>query len=214
MDPNSPVIAAALGFVHYNAREYEKAIQLLLEAARELRSSAVLQDMLSWCYLQIGNRQAAIESARRAVELSNRSSSALCALAHAEAASGNRAAAAALVEEIERIAQQRYLSPYDRASAFLLVGDKANALRLLEQAYVDRDWWITWVAIEPRWDSVRSEPRFKKLVAGTQASKVVGSSAVDITRATANRKRRVAAAALCALLVIVCYLAWLWYSRP
>ncbi len=214
VDPNSPVIAAALGFVHYNAREYAKAIQLLLEGARELRSSAVLQDMLSWCYLQIGDIQDALEAARRAVELSNRSSSALCALAHAEAARGDGATAAALAEEIEKMAQERYVSPYDRASAFLATGDKENAIRLLEQALLDRDWWITWIAVEPRWDALRNDPRFTKLVESTQASKAAGSLPVNITSATASDKWKWAFAAACALILIICALAWWLYSRP
>ncbi len=214
VDPNSPVIAAALGFVHYNARDDEKAIQLLLEAARELRSAAVLQDMLSWCYLQIGNTERAVEAARHAVELSNRGSSALCALAHAEAACGNRAAAAVLVEEIETIAHERYVSPYDRASAFLAIGDRTNALRLLEQAFLDRDWWITWVAVEPRWDSLRDEPRFKKLVVSSQPLNTAGSLALDIAGRTANGKRQSVLAVVCALILVICALAWWWHSHP
>ncbi len=214
IDPNSPVIAAALGFVHYNARQYEKAIQLLLEAARELRNSGVLQEVLAWCYLRSGKIRSALQAARRAVEWDDRSSSSLCVLAHAEVASGNRVHAAAVVEEINQMAQQRYVSAYVRASAFLAIGDTASTLRCLEQAYLDRDWWICWIAIEPRWDLLRSEPRFAKLVASIQKSTTNGSSPTRVHSLTADGTRRLAVAALCALLLLACYVAWLWYSRP
>src|SRR5581483_4416071 len=104
------------GGVHYNARQYEKAIQLLLEAGRDLRDSAVVCELLAWCYLQTGEPQKALASANRAAELSGRNSSSLAALAHAHAASGDRTAAAAVLQEIESMAQQRYISAYDRAA--------------------------------------------------------------------------------------------------
>ncbi|MBV8707162.1 MAG: protein kinase, partial [Acidobacteriaceae bacterium] len=118
VEPHSPVIVAALGFVHYNARWFEKAVELLLQAARELRNSAVVQEMLAWCYLALGNVAAALETAKRAVEFSGRSPAALSVLAQAEAAGGNREAAVILSEEIERTAQGQYVSGYYRASAF------------------------------------------------------------------------------------------------
>ncbi|MBV9612122.1 MAG: protein kinase, partial [Acidobacteriaceae bacterium] len=152
VDPNSPAIAAALGFVHYNARQFEKAIQVLLEASRELRNSAPICEMLGWCYLETEDAGKALEAAHTAVELSKRSSSSLCLLAHTEIKAGNRSAALALLEELEQMARQLYVSGYDRATAFLAIGDTQNALRYLEQAFADRDWWVCWVAVEPRWD--------------------------------------------------------------
>jgi eukaryotic-like serine/threonine-protein kinase len=164
VEPNSPIIMAALGFVHYNARQFEKSIKLLLQAARELRDSAVVQEMLAWCYLGQADVVHALEAAKRSVELSERSASSLSVLAHAEAVGGNRKAAMALVEEIEEIAQKQYVSGYYRASAFLAVGDTQASLKCLEQSCADRDWWVCWITVEPRWDPLRNHPRFKKLI--------------------------------------------------
>jgi serine/threonine protein kinase/Tol biopolymer transport system component/Tfp pilus assembly protein PilF len=168
VEPNSPVIMAALGFVHYNARQFEKAIQLLLQAARELRNSAVVQEMLAWCYLGLHDLKRALEAARQAVVLSERSPSALATLAQAESAGGNQTAALPLWEEIETTARAQYVPGYYRASAFLAVGDTAGALKCLQQSYADGDWWICWIAVEPRWDALRSNGRFKKLVEAVQ----------------------------------------------
>jgi hypothetical protein len=33
----------------------------------------------------------------------------------------------------------------------------------LEQAYEDGDWWLIWLGVEPRLDSLRADPRFISL---------------------------------------------------
>jgi eukaryotic-like serine/threonine-protein kinase len=199
VDPNSVLIAAALGFVHYNAREFDTALRLLQNAARELPKSGIVQEMLAWCYLQTGNVAAALECARRAVELADRASAALAALAHAEAAAGNVAGALQVRNEIEERTKRMYVSSYDRASAALAVGQTQQALHHLEQAREDRDWWFCWLEVDPRWDPVRHEARFKKLLPQR------GSP-------TRSRYAFTYTAVACALLVIAVCAAW-WIAR-
>jgi eukaryotic-like serine/threonine-protein kinase len=200
VDPNSVMIAAALGFVHYNARQLDKALHLLLDAARELPKSGILQEMLTWCYLQTGAVKEALECGQRAVQLGNRGSASLSALAHAEAAAGNKEGALKIREEIEKLAEKRYVSSHDRASAALAVGQIHRALQHLEQARADRDWWLCWIEVDPRWDPLRRESRFKRLLP---------------KRGQKNRARPVLqyVAGICAVVVVVLGLAWLFSRR-
>ena len=46
------------------------------------------------------------------------------------------------------------------------LGDQTRALDLLDQAYRDRDVWMTWLGVEPRFDALRGEPRFQQLLRG------------------------------------------------
>ncbi|MFL6465256.1 MAG: tetratricopeptide repeat protein [Bryobacteraceae bacterium] len=210
VEPNSPVIVAALGFVHYNARQFEKAIKLLLQAARELRNSAVVQEMLAWCYLASNNLTQALEAAKRAVEISGRNPSALSGLAQAEAAAGNRETAVVLLEEIEEAARVQYVSGYYRAAAFLAIGDVNGALKCLEQSYTDNDWWVCWIAVEPRWDPLRNSPRFKKLVEAIQPPPA-NEARSEITGITPRRKFiSIAASVLlaCVLAAVVGLALW------
>jgi Tol biopolymer transport system component/TolB-like protein/tetratricopeptide (TPR) repeat protein len=199
VDPNSAIIAAALGFVYYNARNFDTALRLLLDAARELPKSGVIQEMLTWCYIEAGAMDLALDAGRRAVELSERSTAALSALAHAEAAAGNSMAATKLKDEIEDLAEKRYVSGCDRAAACLAAGLPRQALQPLEQAQADRDWWLCWLGVDPRWDALRHEPRFQKLMAkGTEPRR--------------KAKPFVALAVLCLLIVIASLGAW-WSLR-
>jgi len=46
------------------------------------------------------------------------------------------------------------------------LGDRARALELLDRAYAERDVWLTWIGVEPRFDALRREPRFRELLRG------------------------------------------------
>jgi TolB-like protein len=47
VDLSSVLIAAALGFVYYNARQFNRALDLVLNAARELPQSGIVHEMLT-----------------------------------------------------------------------------------------------------------------------------------------------------------------------
>ncbi|HEX4771701.1 MAG TPA: protein kinase [Bryobacteraceae bacterium] len=198
VDPNSVLIAAALGFVYYNARQFHTSLSLLQNAARELPKSGIIQEMLTWCYLQTGEVAAAIGCAQRATELTNRGSASLSALAHAEAAAGNMAAVLEFRAELQERAKRIYVSPYDRASIALAAGNTSEALSFLEQARADRDWWFCWIEVDPRWDPVRKEPRFKKLLPRRQSE-------------TRSKFNLVYATAVCALILAAVGLGWWWW---
>ena len=44
------------------------------------------------------------------------------------------------------------------------LGDGARALELLDRAGEERDVWLTWLGVEPRFDTLRGEPRLKELM--------------------------------------------------
>ena len=53
---------------------------------------------------------------------------------------------------------------YPVAVIHAALGEKDEALARLEKAYEDRDSWMDYLAIDPRLDSLRSEPRFAALL--------------------------------------------------
>ena len=61
------------------------------------------------------------------------------------AVSGDRAKAEQILQDLEELSKQRYVSPANRAAVYLGLGEKEKALDWLEKAYEDRDpifWWI------------------------------------------------------------------------
>jgi tetratricopeptide (TPR) repeat protein len=62
------------------------------------------------------------------------------------------------------IANGRYASGYAVAVVHAGLGDRAAALSALERAYGERSNWLVWLKRDPRWDEIRSDPRFCGLV--------------------------------------------------
>ncbi len=59
---------------------------------------------------------------------------------------------------------KRYATPMDFAYRYAALGDKEQALTWLERAYAERVARIDFLAVEPHYDSLRSEPRFQDLL--------------------------------------------------
>ena len=57
----------------------------------------------------------------------------------------------------------KYVSPYATAGIHAWLGEKDEALLLLEAAYRERTHWMLWLRRDPRWNPLRDDPRFKDL---------------------------------------------------
>ena len=85
-------------------------------------------------------------------------------LAHVYAVTGNKGEAQKLLSEMKDLSARQYV-PADRiALIYAGLGDKDQAFAWLEKAYDEHSFNMTWLKVEPRWDSLRSDPRFADLV--------------------------------------------------
>jgi TolB-like protein/Tfp pilus assembly protein PilF len=85
-------------------------------------------------------------------------------LAHAKAIAGLRDEAAAIVEKLERLARQSYVPPYHMALAQVGLGNRDEAFAQLERASLDRDPALMNVAVEPRFEPLRRDLRYRALI--------------------------------------------------
>jgi DNA-binding winged helix-turn-helix (wHTH) protein/Tfp pilus assembly protein PilF len=58
----------------------------------------------------------------------------------------------------------RYASSYAVAVVHAGLGNREQALSCLETAQRERSHWLVWLKRDPRWDEIRSDPRFRDLV--------------------------------------------------
>jgi hypothetical protein len=77
---------------------------------------------------------------------------------------GKREAAEKLLEELESYWEKEHFGSYDVATVCFALGDRAQGFTWLEKAYQERSWYLTWLKVEPRFDPLRSDPRFKDLL--------------------------------------------------
>jgi len=59
---------------------------------------------------------------------------------------------------------ERYVAPYHIAIIYVGLQKKDEAFEWLKEAYQGRDEWLLYLKIDPRLDSLRSDPRFEGLL--------------------------------------------------
>ncbi len=163
LDPLNTFLNTDLAFFLYWARRYEEAITQIRKTLELDPNNAFAHSILGWCLIWKGSKTEARAEFQRATTLDDLPWY-VGSLGYACAVSGDRAKAEQILRELEDLAKQRYVSPANRASVYLGLGENEKALDWLEKAYEDRDPIFWWINGDQLYDSVRQAPRFEALV--------------------------------------------------
>jgi tetratricopeptide (TPR) repeat protein len=85
-------------------------------------------------------------------------------LAHGYALVGKRAEALKIMAELNQLSKRAYVSSYDVAMVYAALGQKDRAIAELERAYEEHSTGLKWLRVDWRFDDLRSDPRFQKLL--------------------------------------------------
>jgi len=88
----------------------------------------------------------------------------LALLGHVYAVSRKENDARKIIEELNGLSKRMYVDPYFLAEIYTALGERDHAFQELEKAYDQRSSWLVWLKVEPKFDSLRSDPRFKDLL--------------------------------------------------
>jgi len=105
----------------------------------------------------------ALAEFRKAQTLSAQNSEAVSMVGYALARAGDRKGAQAVLAELLERGKQQYVPPFNVAMLYNGLGDTDDTFAWLEKAYADRDVRLTFLKIERKWDSLRSDERFASL---------------------------------------------------
>jgi len=84
--------------------------------------------------------------------------------AYVYAVSGQKDRALKVIDELKELSKRRYVSSYHLAMIYIGLRQKDPAFEWLESAYRERSDLLVYLNVEPRLDSLRSDPRFKDLL--------------------------------------------------
>jgi len=116
--------------------------------------------ILGKVYIQQRKYPEAIAAFIKARDLSHGNSEAIASIGYAAALAGDKAKARAVLDELKGLSVQHYIPPFNVAMVYTGLGDQNEALSWLEKACEERDVRVTILKVDPRWDSLRSNPRF------------------------------------------------------
>jgi adenylate cyclase len=170
LDPLSPIINSDLGRTLTMARRYDEAIAQLRKTLEIDPTLWVARFNLGETFQLKNDMATAISEYTKAQQLSD-DLRARVPLAAAKAQSGDKEAAVQMLAELEELARHRNVRAYWRTVLYLSLGNRDEAIRLLEQGIADHEGLdIAWIKVDPLLDPLRGDPRFEALV-----QKVVGS---------------------------------------
>ena len=164
LEPFSLPINADLGRHLYYARQFEQALSTHRKTIEMDSSSARAHHELGYVLAQMNRHEEAIAEFQKALEPDKNSLNALAGLGYAYAVAGQKKQAEQVIEQLNDLARQHYVSPYHLAVVYAGLGEREKALDNLEKAADERFNWIVFINVEPIFDRLRSEPRFIALV--------------------------------------------------
>jgi serine/threonine-protein kinase len=163
LDPTSLIINSALTATLVAAREYDRAIA---QANKTLELDPSFQQAhydLTYAYMGQGRYREAV------AELEKLGPSALSSrgagqLGFAYGMNGQRAEALRVLAQLEKRSEREYVQPSARALIYMGLGDKDQAFAWLDKAFAERDYRLRELKAQPLFDSLRSDPRFTRLL--------------------------------------------------
>jgi len=164
LDPLSLIVTSHLGFVYYFARRYDDSIEQSRRTLQIDPGFHVAHRYLGMAYEQQGRHAEAVDAFQKATALSGGSSLMKASLARALAVAGRTSEARQILGELKQAGLTGYLSPYYLALIHAGLNDKAEAFGALEAAVEDRSDWCAFLKVDPRFDPLRSDPRFTSLL--------------------------------------------------
>ncbi len=159
LDPLSLEINTDLGLSFLFAREFERAIEQFRKVVEMDPNFIWTHFFMGWAEEQRGNYAAAVSEFQKTAQLDD-SPLILAALGHTYAVSGERDKALQVLEEMKELQKSCHVSSYHFAILHAALGNKDEALEWLGKSYNAREEALVWLKVDPRLDTLRTDPRF------------------------------------------------------
>jgi TolB-like protein/Tfp pilus assembly protein PilF len=164
LDPVSVSIKRDLAVIYYYSRRYEEAAEHCQGAIELDRNFHGAYWALGLAYEGLSLYSESVAAFQKGLALSPDTPRLLGSLGHAYAAAGKHAEAHAVLDRLNQLSVLNYVSPFDFALVHLGLGDLDSFFERLDLAYKSRSYELVSTRVDPKFDSVRFDPRFSKLL--------------------------------------------------
>lgn len=164
LDPLSLPISTDEGFSLYYSGNYDAAIRSLQETLAKDPGFPVAHLWLGRAYEEKGMYPEAVAEFDKVQKALPGWPVAIAATGWVYGRWGKTDDARRVLSELNAQSKHRYVSAYAIALVHAGLGDKKEALRHLNLGLKERTNWMVWTAVDPRWQPVRSDSRFKELL--------------------------------------------------
>ena len=163
LDPLSLIINTTLGWQLYLSQQYDPAVEQLRSVLEIDPKFAPARRILEGVYSQIGKQKEAVAEREKFVSLSG-SPELAASIEEDFSKSGYNGVLQSWLDGMTEISKHGYVSSYDIAEIYCRMGKKDQALAWLEKAYEERDSGLVSLGVDPLFNPLRPEMRFRTLL--------------------------------------------------
>jgi tetratricopeptide (TPR) repeat protein len=164
LDPLSLAVQSSIAVIYSFARQYDTAIVYGEKTVALEPTSVMGYWTLGSVLVRAGRPGDAIGPLEQGVAISDSDASTLTMLGCAYALAGRRADARAVERVFDHPMPKRRFTSYMRAQLAIALGEKEKSLTFLEEGCARRDGWMLETYVEPLFDPLRDDPRYKAVV--------------------------------------------------
>jgi eukaryotic-like serine/threonine-protein kinase len=174
LDPLSPIISSNAGLYSYFEHRYDDAITQYQRTLEIDPGFWVAHHYLGLAYAKKGSYEEAIRQLRGLLESPGegplkdgaveKDPEVAASLGFVYATAGRRVEAEAILDRLKALSERRYVSGLYLAIIYAGLKDRDKALDYLNQAYENRHPGLVLIRVDPIFDDLRSDERFKQLV--------------------------------------------------
>jgi tetratricopeptide (TPR) repeat protein len=164
LDPLSVAISTDLGFNYFYRRDYDGAIT-------QLRQTLAVSPKFPLAHLWLGRAYQQKKMFSEAIDEFSKTENAipgwivtLAGIGNVYGEWGRTEDAGQVLSRLDQLSRQQYVTPYGIALVYAGMDDKEKAFTWLNKAYEGRNHWLVWLNRDPRWDRLRTDPRFAGLL--------------------------------------------------
>ena len=112
----------------------------------------------------IGDYDKALASVLKSATLVKEMTYSMGLLGMAYALADQNAKAIKVLERMEKLSKTKYVSSLHKAFIYIGLNNKDKAFEYIDKAYIEREPWLFYMKIIPMFDSLRSDPRYFRLL--------------------------------------------------
>jgi tetratricopeptide (TPR) repeat protein len=164
LDPLSPNVHYFASVPAYLAREFDLARKHITDAIELDKNFGWPYWVLGLIHEQAGNYEGAIESHRKAAEVTDNLPRFHSSLGCAYGLAGKHREAQGVLSELQARAKVAYVPAFAFATVYFGMGDLDRFFDWLEKSLAERSYWLIYLNVELQYDPVRSDPRFRDVI--------------------------------------------------
>jgi eukaryotic-like serine/threonine-protein kinase len=163
LDPLSLIINTTMGWQFYVAGRNENAVEQLRKVLDIDPKFSPARRILEEVYAHMGKYKEAVAEREKALSLSGGPELA-ASIEEDFTKSGYKGVLQSWLEGLTELSKHSYVSSYSIAESYMRMDQKQKAFEWLEKAYEEHDSGMVSLAVEPMFESIRTDPKFREIL--------------------------------------------------